>query len=98
MTCKSIDSLGSIAAEVAMRAAAEYVRAHNLKVLDYAAAAECLRSYCKVYLPIALKDAKDALDCGMSQVAEMTFKATMAQAGIEAAKEYGFTNWPGQPA
>jgi hypothetical protein len=88
---KTTDQLGTIAAETAMRAAAEYVRTNGLKVLDYDAATACLRSYCKVYLPSALADAKSALDCGMGQVAETTFKATMALAGIEAAKEFA---WP----
>jgi hypothetical protein len=91
MNLSNIDSLGTIAANVAMKAAAEYIRANNLKVLDYEAATECLKSYCKTRLPIALQEAKEALDCGMTQVAEMTFKATMAQAGIEAAKEFA---WP----
>lgn len=91
MNAATIDSLGTLAANVAMKAAAEYVRANNLKVLDYGAAAECLRSYCKTWLPIALSDAKDALACGMTLTAEQTFKATMAQAGIEAAKEFA---WP----
>jgi len=93
----NIDNLGTLAANVAMRAAAEYVRANNLKVLDYDAATECLLSYCKSWITIALRDAKEAIDCGMMQVAETTFKATMAQAGIEAAKEFA---WPAdyQPA
>ena len=88
---RTIESLGTVAADVAMRAAAEYVRTNNLKVLDYDAATACLKSYCKTYLPQALKDAKAAFDCGMNQVAEATFKATMALAGIEAAKEFA---WP----
>lgn len=87
----SIDSLGTIAAEVAMRAAAEYIRTNRLTVLDYEAATACIRSWCKIKLPEALKAAKDALDCRMDAVAEMTFKAIMAEAGIEAAKEFG---WP----
>ncbi len=86
-----IESLGTIAAELAMKAAAEYIRDNKLKVLDYNAATECLRSYCKSWLPMALEDAKQAFECGMTQVAEATFRATMAQAGIEAAKEFA---WP----
>lgn len=91
MNASRIDQLGTAAAEIAMRAAAEYVRANNLKVLDYDAATACLRSWCKIKLPQALADAKQAQECGMSHVAEMTFKATMAEAGIEAAKEFA---WP----
>lgn len=85
---RTIDNLGTIAAEVAMRAAAEYVRSNGLKVVDYDAATECLRSHCKARLPLALDAAKKALDCKMGQVAEATFKAEMALAGIEAAKEF----------
>ena len=91
MNMTSIDNLGTFAANVTLKAAVEYIRANNLKVLDYVAATECIKSYCKTWLPIALKDAKAALDCNMGQVAEATFKATMAQAGIEAAKEFA---WP----
>jgi hypothetical protein len=87
----STESLGTFAADVAMRAAAEYVRVNNLKVLDWDAATACLRQWCKIKLREALADAKAAIDCGMDQVAEATFKATMAQAGIEAAKEFA---WP----
>ena len=84
----NIDNLGTIAAEVAMRAAAEYVRANNLKVVDYQAATECLRSCIKNRLASALDDAKAALDVGMGQAAEATFRASMALAGIEATKEF----------
>lgn len=84
----NIDDLGTLAAEVAMRSAAEYVRVNNLRVHDYDAAAECIRAHCKARLSDALRDAKEALDCGMMQVAQATFKATMALAGIEAAKEF----------
>lgn len=38
----------------------------------------------------AIHDAQEALDCGMKEAAVMTFKASMVQAGIEAAKECGF--------
>ena len=97
MTNATIDRLGNIAAETAMRAAAEYIRQNNLKVLDYDAATECLRSWCKIKLPQAMADAKQAIDAGMGRVAEATFLASMAQAGIEAAKEFA---WPAdyQPA
>lgn len=91
MTANQIDNLGTIAAETAMQAAAHYVRHNNLKVLDYDAATACIRSWCKIKLPQALKDAKAAFECGMTKIAEATFKATMAEAGIEAAKEFA---WP----
>jgi len=90
MTESQIDSLGSLAVDLCTQSAVLYVRANNLKVLDYEAATEVLKDYCKTWLPQALNDAKEAFDCGMSQVGEETFKATMRQAGIEAAKEFAF--------
>lgn len=90
MTTAKIDNLGTIAAETAMRAAAEYIRRNNLKVCDYEAATQCIRDYCKTRLPFALDAAKEAFDCGMNQIGEATFLAEMRLAGIEAAKEFGF--------
>lgn len=83
---QSINQLGTVAAEVMMRAFADYARSHAITITDYDAACELLRSRVRVYLPIALADAKEAMDCGMTQVAEATFKATLMQAGIEAAQ------------
>jgi hypothetical protein len=82
-------NLADVAVTIATRAAAEYLRVHCLKA-DPEALAECLKSWCKIQLPRALADAKDALDARMPQVAEATFAASMVQAGIEAAKEAGF--------
>lgn len=77
------------AAQIAMRAAAEYLRRHNLEA-DPAALAATLRAWLKIKLPEGLRDARQALEAGMGKVAEQTFAASMAQAGIEAAKEAGF--------
>ena len=85
----SVDTLGQIAVETATRAALEFLRAHDQEA-DNAALAECLRSWCKAKLPGALHDAREAIEAGIGQVAEATFRASMAQAGIEAAKEAGF--------
>ena len=82
------DSLVKFAVDAAIRGAVEYLKAHNLAA-DPDALLSCVRSWCKIKLPEALRDAKDALDAGMSEVAEQTFAATMALAGIEAAKEAG---------
>ncbi len=71
---------------LAERGAVEYLNAHKLRA-DPSALAECLRSWCKIKFPEAMRDAKEAIDCGMGQVAQATFGATMLQAGIEAAKE-----------
>ncbi len=73
---------------IASRAAGEYLRVHKLQA-DPGALAACLRSWLKIKLPEALAAAKQALDCQMHQAAEMTFALTIAEAGIEAAKEAG---------
>ena len=87
----SIDSLGTLAAETAARAAGVYLRQHKM-TYDIDALSACLKSWCKAKLIEALHDAKEAFDAGMGQMAEMTFKATMAEAGIEAAKECGMAS------
>jgi hypothetical protein len=74
---------------VAVNAAKAYLAAHNLKA-DTKALAECLKSWISAKLPEAINDAMDAYKVGMKDVGDATFKATMAQAGIEAAKEAGF--------
>jgi hypothetical protein len=88
-TMNSVDSLGTLGANVAMKSAANYLHANKMTA-DVDALLECLRSWCKVQLPVALADAKEAADCGMNQIATATFSASMALAGIEAAKEAGF--------
>ena len=85
----TIEALGQIAVETATRAALEYLRAHDQEA-DSGALAECLRSWSKAKLAEALHDAREAIGAGMGQVAEATFRASMAQAGIEAAQEAGF--------
>ena len=75
-----------VAIRITMAGAREYLKAHKLTA-DMTALAECCRSWMKIQLPVALADAKEALDANMGQVAEATFKASMFQAGIEAAKE-----------
>ena len=69
----SINRLGDLAAKTAMQAAASYSRQQNLTV--------GVDAVCE-----SLAGAKEALDCGMDHVAEQTFAATMALAGIEAVK------------
>jgi len=77
------------ATDTATRAALLYLKQNRLQA-DDAALTACLRSWCKIKLPEALRDAKDAFDAHMPKIAEQTFLLTMAQAGIEAAKEAGF--------
>jgi len=85
---KTTDNLVTAACNLAMRGAGEYLRAHNLTA-DPTSLSACLRSWVKIKLPEALRDAREAIECNMHQAAEATFAATMVQAGIEAAKEAG---------
>jgi hypothetical protein len=78
--------LVTIACEISMRAAINYLQVHDLTA-DDKALSECLRDWCKIKLPQAMADAKEAIECGMTKAAEATFAATMRLAGIEAAKE-----------
>ena len=91
MTDSDWNKLGQAAADTAMRAAVSYIKHHNLKA-DVDALLSCVRAHMKALLGEALFDAKAAIDAHMPQVAETTFLATMAKAGIEAAKEAGQPN------
>ena len=81
-------TLIDIAAIAAVRAAREWseTTGHKFDAGDEAFC-ECLKSWLKIQLPIALKDAKDAISAGMHDAANQTFIASMTIAGIEAAKE-----------
>lgn len=87
MKTSTTQTLGGVAAHIAMRAAAAYLIQHDLDA-DDAVLTECLKSHCHIRLPQAMDDAKQAL--GMGSLAEHTFRASMALAGIDAAKECGF--------
>ena len=80
------DKLINASFKIVAAGAQEYLRCHNLRADDSALLA-CCKSWLKIELPNALRDAKEAMDCHMPQVAETTFKATLFNAGIEAAKE-----------
>jgi len=83
-----LDQIGKESAEIAMQAAAQYIRTHKLVVRDYEAAIECLRSHVRASMPKIMDETKAALDCGMEAVAAQTFRAGLALVGIEAAKEF----------
>ena len=70
-----------------MRAAAEYLRRHNVTVTDWGKAAQIVREHARGAFSLALADAKEALDCGMAEAAEHTFLASMRLAGFAAARE-----------
>lgn len=86
-TEKSVDALGTQAADTAMRACAEYLRLNNVTVTDYDTASTIIRRHVKAAVGPALDDAKEALEAGMGQVASATFLASMKLAGFAAAKE-----------
>jgi 3-polyprenyl-4-hydroxybenzoate decarboxylase len=85
---ESINTLGKLAGDVMSRAAIAYLKKNGKLTLASAdALEEPLKRHSRIALPQALEDAKAALDCGMRDAAQLTFKATLALAGIAAAKE-----------
>ena len=84
----SLEALGSIAADTAMKAAIQYLTEHDLEA-DDDVLVDHLRSCMKAKMPEAIKDASDAIAVGMGKIAETTFLLSAALAGIEAAKEAG---------
>jgi len=85
----NIETLGERTVEIATQAAMRYLETHNLAA-DPDALASCLSSWVRTKLPEALSDAKEALEAGLTEYAELTYNATIVLAGIEAAKEAGF--------
>lgn len=75
---------------IAFGAAKKYLAVHSLKA-DEKILWEACKSWVKIKLPEAMKDAKEAAECGMDKIATQTFGLSIAEAGIEAAKECG---WP----
>lgn len=80
-------ALASTAATLAMQAAADYFRNFRRFPTDLEAAAVVVRTHLKAALPAALDDAREAIECGMGDVAVATFAASVRLAGIAAAKE-----------
>jgi hypothetical protein len=78
--------LGEAAVKAAIHGAKSYLLANNLDA-DNDALAEAILRHVDAKMDDAMADVKAALDCHMYQVAEATFRATMIQAGIDAAKE-----------
>ncbi len=83
----SINTLGETAVKIAANAAHAWFAQHSAKPVSLDAFCECLKANVKVYLPGALRDAREALEAGMYEVGQQTFAASMALAGIDAAKE-----------
>ena len=85
-----MDNLGTVAADVAAKAAIQYLRGRDILGKEWFnadAISKALQTRVKLALPEALKDAKEALDLGMGPVGETTFMVSMALAGIKAAKD-----------
>ena len=81
----------SMAASMAACAALKYLRQQNVEVPNRPDLAASLRTalgeQITAALPGALEDAKEAVDCRMTDAALVTFSASMCIAGIEAAKQ-----------
>ncbi len=90
MVARRIDNLPQLAIVVAYRGATEWLEA-NRHEADEASLIECVKSWCRIKFPVAVKDARQAYEAGHLDAAILTFDASMVQAGIEAAKEAG---WP----
>jgi hypothetical protein len=90
---KTIDLLAEAAVTIAQAGAVDYLNRNKLKA-NPEALKECLKSWINLKLPEALHDAKEAFECGMTQIGVTTFKASMLSAGIEAAKEAGMPALP----
>ena len=66
------------AADFAILGALAYLQKEGKQTLENCdALADPLKRHVKDALPAALKDAKDAIDCGMSAIASQTFAASM---------------------
>jgi hypothetical protein len=87
---KAIDGIGAEMGRRAMiqavNGAQRYFAAHKLAA-DSSMLAAAIEKHMRAALPEAMKDMYAALDCGMTQIAGLTFNASMVQAGIAAAKE-----------
>ena len=89
LNTNAVDTLGQKAAEAAMRGAAEYIRANNLRSnANLERITELIKLKAKAALPQALEDAKEALEANMGRLAEQTFMASMVLAGVNAVKDY----------
>jgi hypothetical protein len=82
----TISTLAAAASSIVVSAAVEYLNTHNLKANPDTLIAVC-KSWTKIALPGAIADAKEAFECGMDEIATVTFSASLIEAGIEAAKE-----------
>ena len=83
------EALSEQTLHIAAQAAMRYLETHNLTASPDALAS-CLTYRVRAKLPEALRDAQEAVEAELPAYGELTYKATIALAGIEAAKEAGF--------
>jgi len=92
MTDAEITTVANHAADTAMRAAVDFVlqQAPSKALLMTAddSLVDLIRTKLHEQLDAALADAKAAYEAGMHQVADLTFQASMRQAGIDAGKTW----------
>ena len=79
-------SLATAAFEISARAAAAWARHHGRRIEDVDGFSNLLRSRLKAGIHEALDDAREAVNCGRFDLAELTFRASCVLIGIEAAK------------
>ena len=84
----TMDSLVAAGGRAADHSALAWLDKHGLRdTVDAQTLADALESAIRGAMGSALDDAKAALDCGMTKIAEMTFVASMSLAGVAAAKK-----------
>lgn len=80
-----IEDLAGAAVQIASRGAAAYLAQHDLSAdLDTLTAA--VKEKVKEAFPMLWGETKEAMSCGMTQVAEANFAAGMFLAGTQAAQ------------
>ena len=92
MTNSQIDQFAQHAADIVMRSGIEFIAANHADLVPQMTADDsmvvALREAVRGSLDSALADAREAMECGMTKVAEATFSASLRLAGIEAAKSW----------
>lgn len=83
----AVTVLASAATHMAIRGAAAYVRAHKITPTEAQAPAleEAIKRELDAALPVALDDAREAVEARMESLAVATFATSMRLAGIRAA-------------
>lgn len=81
------DHLTTMTARIVYAAFKEYFKAHPDMKYSAAEATAAINRHSGLGYGQGMADAKEAFACGMSDVAETTFRASLVQAGINAAKE-----------